>query len=204
MPARSLSNLKNRSEIQPNEDGFGRLGPAIVELMPQKVADVPVRVANPESVTNPRPHRAQLDIAHVRQDIVIFLRQARTKPPHPKRPATPVSPVEILHIALPHRLHQPPGAIRRIRRNQQMHMIRHQHIGMDVAAVLSRILTQPKAVKLEILRRGKANLRLLPRWMIWTGTPARQIRGRRGMFCVRIYLKQRSIRHVRGCGHIAP
>jgi len=47
-----------------------------------------------------------------------------------------------LHIALAQQLHQAPGGIRLMRRQQQMHMIRHQDVGMNRASGALRALLQ--------------------------------------------------------------
>lgn len=47
-----------------------------------------------------------------------------------------------MHIALAQQLHQAPGGIRLMRRQQQMHMIRHQDVGMNRASGALRALLQ--------------------------------------------------------------
>src|SRR6185436_146552 len=65
------------------------------------------------------------------QDVPRRLSEAGPKTTFPKRAASFISPVEILHIALskvPHEL----GASRlRLRSNKQMHVIRHQAVGVN-------------------------------------------------------------------------
>ena len=54
----------------------------------------------------------------------------------PKRAGALVVMVVILHVVTPHHLHDFEQALRLVRRNQQMHMIGHQDIGVNVTWVL--------------------------------------------------------------------
>jgi hypothetical protein len=54
-------------------------------------------------------------------------------------------------IAPAERLHHARQAQGRLRRRQQMHVVGHQHIGMDGAAMARRRLGEPRAIELVVL-----------------------------------------------------
>lgn len=62
-----------------------------------------------------------------------------------------------------------------------MHVIRHQHIGMNPTPGLDGILGQLIQIAAVILIGKKTGWRLLPRWIRWTGTLGNAMRARRGM-----------------------
>ncbi len=94
-----------------------------------------------------RPHGIQLDVAVTGQHIVLFLRHPGSKASLPQRPAAPIGTIDVLHIALAQVLHQQRSAVGFLRREQQVHMVGHQHVGVDRAAELRCILGQTLQVK---------------------------------------------------------
>jgi len=103
-----------------------------------------------------RPHGIELDIAIAGQDIGFFLQQAGAKTSLPQRAAAPVSPIDVLHIALSQRLHQLAQAVGCSRRQQQMHMIGHQAPGMDGATMFFGLLAEMIQVEAVIFLGIKA------------------------------------------------
>lgn len=47
-----------------------------------------------------------------------------------------VSPIDVLHVATPNRLHQTAEPIGMIGRYQQVDMVGHEHVGMNGAVVI--------------------------------------------------------------------
>jgi len=90
-----------------------------------------------------------------------LLRETGAEPPFPQGAGTGVGPVDVLNIALPQRLHQLPGATGRRRRQQQMDMVGHQHIGVDTALRLRRVLAQPAEITTGIVIGLEAGLAIV-------------------------------------------
>src|SRR5574343_998348 len=107
------------------------------------------------------PNRIHLDIALASQQITLLLDQAGAESSLPQRARTAISSIHILHIALPQSLHQHPHSITGSRRQQQMHMISHQHIGVDQAARLAGIFLQPIKIEAIILVGDEASLSVI-------------------------------------------
>ena len=84
-------------------------------------------------------HRIKLNIAVARQQVGFGLGQAGTEPAFPQRPGALIAAVEILHITLPQLPHHLPRTLARLRRQQQMNVIGHQHISMHRAAALDDV-----------------------------------------------------------------
>src|SRR5688572_2276840 len=66
------------------------------------------------------------------------LDEAGAEAAFPKRPRAPVSPVEIAHIAAPEISEEVAAGIGLRRRKEQVHMVRHQAIRVDLARILGR------------------------------------------------------------------
>lgn len=56
--------------------------------------------------------------------------------PFPEGSGTLIAGIEILHIIAAHRLHQPADAVLQMRREQEMEVVRHQHVSMNLALKL--------------------------------------------------------------------
>ena len=72
-----------------------------------------------------------LDIAVAAQDVDRRVDEARAKATLPKRAATPVAPVEVARIAASKVAHEQRTCRHVFRRNEQVHMVRHQAIGVQ-------------------------------------------------------------------------
>jgi hypothetical protein len=66
--------------------------------------------------------------------------------------------VHLPHVATPQRLHHPPSITRRTWRGQQVHMVGHQHAGMDRAVQIERDLAQVGEVMAAIVVGEEAGL----------------------------------------------
>ena len=73
--------------------------------------------------------RVAFDIAIAGQYIVFSLGEAGAEAAFPQCAAAPIGAVNVLHVALAQMLHQQCGAVLAFRRDQQMHVIGHEHIG---------------------------------------------------------------------------
>lgn len=72
-------------------------------------------------------YRIEFDVAHDRVHIPFGLYQAGLEPPLPQDSAAPVPDVEGLHIQLAAETHRRKHCASLIRRDQQMHVVVHQH-----------------------------------------------------------------------------
>jgi len=82
---------------------------------------------------------------------VLFLNGAGLEPAFPQRAGPPVGPVDVLHVTATYRLHQPAGALRRLRRNKEVNVVGHEHIGVDGTAIIGSRFLQPVEVTVIIL-----------------------------------------------------
>ena len=64
----------------------------------------------------------------------------------PQRPGAFVERVDVAHIPAAQRLHDTRQAVGCLRRRQQVHVVRYQHVGVNHAAIFSRRLGEPVAV----------------------------------------------------------
>lgn len=87
------------------------------------------------------------------EQIAFLLQQTGAEAPLPERTAAPISAVEILHVALSQLLHQRAGGIRCGSAEQQMHVIRHQAVGVDGAPGIVCRARQPVEIK-QVIRLG--------------------------------------------------
>ena len=74
------------------------------------------------------------NVAVASQYVVLALRQTGTKAPFPQRAAAAVDAVYVLHVALPEMFHHLACAVGLLRSEQQMHMVGHQHVGVNGTA----------------------------------------------------------------------
>jgi hypothetical protein len=73
----------------------------------------------------------------------IGLHQARFEPAFPQGAGSPMPVIHVRHVAATKILHRPADALRIVRRQQQVNVIGHQHIGMDGAVPALHSLRQP-------------------------------------------------------------
>ena len=102
------------------------------------------------------PYRIQLDTVAAGQNIIFILRQTRLEPTFPQRTTTPVRSIDVLHITPPKILHHQCGTVGSSWRNQQMHMIGHQHIGMYFTTVFISLILQRFQIAVIVFFRIKA------------------------------------------------
>ena len=76
--------------------------------------------------------------------------------------AKPVGAVDILHVALTQVFHQQRGAIGLFRREQQVHVIGHKHIGMHSAAKALGNFSQEVQIEAVVFVAEKANGAVIP------------------------------------------
>ena len=103
-------------------------------------------------------HRVHLDMAQAGEQIVVLLTQTETETAFPQTAAAPVSPVDVLHIALAERLHDAARRARIVGAHGQMDRVGHQHIGVHATALPARMIFQPVEVVLAVVRCEKAGL----------------------------------------------
>src|SRR4051812_40058760 len=85
-------------------------------------------------------HRVELYVAIASKHILRGVDQARPRASLPERARSFIAAVEILHVALTKRPHEPGARTLLCRRQKQMHMISHQAIRVEGAAGLYRQL----------------------------------------------------------------
>ena len=81
-----------------------------------------------------RAHRVQLDVAHAGEQVPPRLKRQRFDALLPERAAALMRLVGVARVALGKRAHQARGAFRPRRRQQQVHVVAHQHVGVHGAA----------------------------------------------------------------------
>src|SRR5512143_2200513 len=87
--------------------------------------------------------------------------------------------IEVLCVAIADGLHRPRGTRGCGRRDQQVHVIRHHDVRMDRQSVRPGGL--PEILAIRPCGALKIDSLLLPRAMIWSGTPGAKYLGRRGI-----------------------
>jgi hypothetical protein len=75
----------------------------------------------------------ELDIARAGEQIALAVGKARAEAPRPERAAAAIAAVDVVRMGLRQMLHQQRAALRGRRRVQQMHVVRHQAIGVHRA-----------------------------------------------------------------------
>lgn len=124
------------------------------------------------------PHRVQLDAADHGQDESLAVDKARPEPAFPQRTRAPMSQVEPLHAALRCIAHGAGNGSCHCGRDQQVHVIAHQHMGMRMHALA-------REGRREQLIRSRASMnaaaRFTPCWVMCIGTPVISNRATLGM-----------------------
>jgi hypothetical protein len=105
---------------------------------------VPVTFSRIRTVTRPsvlvglRDHpganRIEFDVTTTGQRVAPRIHQARLEATFPQRSRTPVPTIERAYVIARESMHQPRHATRFVGRHKQMHVVTHQHIGMQLAA----------------------------------------------------------------------
>jgi hypothetical protein len=89
----------------------------------------------PRMGDEPRPYRIHLDVTVAGEQVSLAVNQRCSIASFPQRPGSTVTVVEIAHVAPADRLHGSRDASCRPGSHQQMHMIRHQDIRVNGAAI---------------------------------------------------------------------
>jgi len=84
---------------------------------------------------HPRTHRIELDISVTREKVLVAVHEGCLEPPLPHRACAAAAIVDDTHISATEVLHHPGRGAGLLRRREQMHVIRHQYVGMHQAAV---------------------------------------------------------------------
>ena len=105
----------------------------------------------------------KLDIAAAGQQIGFTGYNVAFVPTFPQRSAAPELGIDVGHIMTTQVLNRPPDGVTRLRRYQQMHVITHQHIGVNRATMPSSTLSQPGDVCTAIVIAKKDRLPIVPR-----------------------------------------
>lgn len=82
---------------------------------------------------------------------------ARPKAPLPQRAAAAIGAVDVLNVSLPKSFHEPTAAIGALGRQQQMHVVGHEAMGVDGAPSCARVCMQVMQVVPVIIRCKKAS-----------------------------------------------
>lgn len=82
-----------------------------------------------------RTQRVELDVALAAQQVVIVHHRAGLVPPLPQRAGPAVVVVDVSHVSATERLHHACHLATRQRGDQQVHVVGHQHVGVDAAVL---------------------------------------------------------------------
>jgi hypothetical protein len=95
------------------------------------------------------PYRVEFDVALTGKQVRLGIDQAGAEAPLPQSACTLIGMVDVLHIALSDTLHQARWAIGTLGRQQQMHVIGHQHIGVQAYPyLLTEALQESEIVRI--------------------------------------------------------
>jgi len=100
----------------------------------------------------------QLDVTVAQQQVFVVVHQARLVAPFPQRAAAAVGVVDVLHVTPADGLHHAREAVRLARGGEQMHVVGHEHEGVNVAAVLVGALLQAVEIEAVVGLRGEGDL----------------------------------------------
>lgn len=100
---------------------------------------------------HPGTNRIEFDIAHTGYEVAFCLDDAGFVTAFPEAAGAAVETVDVLHIAPPDGLHELGDSSLGFRRHQQMHMIGHQCIGMNLTVPIDGRFLQPVKVDVVIL-----------------------------------------------------
>jgi hypothetical protein len=103
-------------------------------------------------------HGVQLDVAMTDHQICIAVDRRCAISPFPQGSGAAPRIVHVAHIATAERLHRARKAFGALRRQQQVDVVGHQHVGMDVAAVFPHGGQQPSQENFAILVRMENRL----------------------------------------------
>ena len=114
------------------------------------------------SIDHSGAHGIELDVALATQQIAFGLNDAGPETPLPQRTAAIVDAIDVLHVALSQVLHQQRGPIAPARREQQVHVVGHQDIGVDRAYVARRQLLQMVEIAAVVVIGKEAGAAIVP------------------------------------------
>jgi len=100
---------------------------------------------------HPSPHRVQFNVSVTTEKIVFFSHETGAKPPFPEGTGTPIGPVYVLHISLAQMFHHSGRPLALLRCHQEVNVVGHQHVGMQVHRILLAGLTEMIEVELVIV-----------------------------------------------------
>ena len=123
------------------------------------------------------PYRVEFDIPHAGHQVSFGVDGVTLETSFPQGAASAVCMVDVWNIASTHILHHPAHGIRIAGCGQEMHVIDHQYIGMDRAAIALGTFLEPAQVLPVVGGIEKISCRLFPLCTMCTGTPARKKRG---------------------------
>jgi hypothetical protein len=90
-----------------------------------------------------------------------MVHEAGPKPAFPKRSGTLVPPIKVLDIVLPETTHEHAGTVTATGRQQQMHVVGHQHVGVDVTGGTVRVTLQERQIHQVVGLTGKAKVAIV-------------------------------------------
>jgi hypothetical protein len=122
------------------------------------LADKPINlVAGIVGVAGPRvgaradrhagAHRIFLDVLMQGEEIALVVDEARLEAPLPQASGAAVQRVDHAHIAPAHVLNHPPHGARSGGGHEQVHVVRHERVRVDRAAILRCALSQAFEIK---------------------------------------------------------
>lgn len=102
-------------------------------------------------IGHPGAYRVQVDVARAAEDIAFTIDETSLVASFPEGAGTPVTGIELPDIAATKHLHQPARGATFRRAQQQMHVVFHQHVSMQMALRVNQCLTQQRELMKTIL-----------------------------------------------------
>ncbi len=111
---------------------------------------------------NSRPNRIEFDIAHTGEEIVRIKNEAGLESPLPKRASPFVAFINVRHETLIEAFHQMSQRIPFMRGGGNVHMVMHEHVGVNLAPEFCCKIFKPVQVVFEILFLKEAGTSVVP------------------------------------------
>ncbi len=131
-------------------------------ILTQPIAAVAAPAVVRRPIDHARTHRVQFDLALAGQQILIGPHLRGFVAAVPQRPGAAVAAIDVLHVAATQRHDEAVHRLRRQWREQQVHMVGHQHIRVQFTARGFQRLTEPVPIAQVVVLAEEARIAVVP------------------------------------------